>query len=619
MFCKNCGYKLDDDAKFCPSCGKKIDTKKDADKKISYDSGYDISYDNHVDTKKVNAIVTVIIAILLVLGIVALAYNFLIKNNTYNNNVADITATSDANKETIAYDEYGRMYYADENGKLKFNTWVTYDGNEYYVDNNGFIMKDAWIENDYYVDENGKKVRNDWCKDKNSGVYYFLGTDGRYLRSTIQTIDSKKYYFFENGVMAKSQIVPDFKDNKKLMYASDDGSLVEKEGDYTIQGKKYHIGKDGYIVVNTTTTQTTQATQIPQATQAAQVAPAVQQNGTYDLSTFYKKIQTAKVATKIGSYQNVNSFDTVKFGHFEQDNNSNNGAETVEWIVLEKNAQNQTALLWSKYILDNSTLSGVKAWLNNFYMNSFTNEDKMFVVNHQYENYGLSNMSILGPEELKRYYYYNEVLNKYYNYETLATQYAIAKSVAVNQGGFGAFWYKTDGKGDYLAPSGFTPSQDKVGVRPCIWVKYTGTVTEIGGLNTDENSTSTSTGEALAIDTYENIEDEFFWGEDETKVTYTAKMPVFKGGTENELEYITEGIQEMMETLSGFAEDYVSKSDVKVRKIAFTKPTTKTLDAKKVVLEFSGTVTFSGASAQTVKYTFTFTREDGDYNISRTQ
>ena len=110
-----------------------------------------------------------------------------------------------------------------------------------------------------------------------------------------------------------------------------------------------------------------------------------------------------------------------------------------------------------------------------------------------------------------------------------------------------------------------------------------------------------------------------YWGEDDAKVTYTAKMPVFKGGTENELEIIQEGIQEMMDTLSGFAEDYVSRSNVKVKKIAFSKPTTKTLDSKNVVLEFTGSISLAGASGQTVKYTFSFNREDLDYKITRTQ
>ena len=608
MFCKYCGFKLDDDAQFCPSCGKKVTDKKEGKK---HDSSYDISYDNHVNTKSINIVVTIIIGIVLLAVIAFLVFNVFLKNNT---STSDATATSI--KETIAQDEYGRLIYTDENGKLKFNTWIKYDGAEYYVDDDGFVMRDAWIDNEYYVDSDGKKVKNEWHVDKNSGAYYYLGTDGKYIKSTIQTIDSKKYYFFDNGIMAKAQIVPDFKDSKKMMYASEDGSLVEKEGDYTIQGKKYHIGNDGYIVMPTTTSQ-----QVPQTTQSAQTAvtpQVVQENGTYDLASLYKKIQSAKIATQTSNYQNVNSFDTVKFGHFEQDNNPANGAETVEWIVLEKNAQTQTALLWSKYILDQSSLNGVKAWLNNFYINSFSNEDKMFVVNNEYENYGFTNMSVLGPNELKRYYFYNQGLDKYYNYETLATQYAIAKGVAVNQGAFGAYWYEVENKGQFLSPAGFSPSKDKIGVRPCIMVKYTGTVTEIGGTNTS-GSSSQSSGGVLSIDSYDSIDDDLYWGEDDAKVTYTAKMPVFKGGTENELEIIQEGIQEMMDTLSGFAEDYVSRSNVKVKKIAFSKPTTKTLDSKNVVLEFTGAISLGGASGQTVKYTFSFNREDLDYKITRTQ
>ena len=39
--------------------------------------------------------------------------------------------------------------------------------------------------------------------------------------------------------------------------------------------------------------------------------------------------------------------DIITFGHYEQDNNLDNGAEPIEWIVLD--VQDGKALLLSKY------------------------------------------------------------------------------------------------------------------------------------------------------------------------------------------------------------------------------------------------------------------------------
>lgn len=71
--------------------------------------------------------------------------------------------------------------------------------------------------------------------------------------------------------------------------------------------------------------------------------------------------------------------DTVFFGHYEQDNNTGNGAERIEWIVLE--ATDKYALLISKYCLDAASYHGTKqsvtwetsdlrAWLNDDFLYS---------------------------------------------------------------------------------------------------------------------------------------------------------------------------------------------------------------------------------------------------------
>lgn len=70
--------------------------------------------------------------------------------------------------------------------------------------------------------------------------------------------------------------------------------------------------------------------------------------------------------------------DTVKFGSYEQDNNTENGKEEIEWEVLA--VENEKALLISKYALDcqqyNSEYTSVtwesctlRKWLNNTFLN----------------------------------------------------------------------------------------------------------------------------------------------------------------------------------------------------------------------------------------------------------
>ena len=43
--------------------------------------------------------------------------------------------------------------------------------------------------------------------------------------------------------------------------------------------------------------------------------------------------------------------DIVRFGHYEQDNNGNDGTEEIEWLVLDVN--NGKALVISKYVIEN--------------------------------------------------------------------------------------------------------------------------------------------------------------------------------------------------------------------------------------------------------------------------
>ena len=61
-------------------------------------------------------------------------------------------------------------------------------------------------------------------------------------------------------------------------------------------------------------------------------------------------LQTAPAVPETASLQNAVPGDCVIFGHYEQDNNTSNGKEDIEWLVLEKEADRM--LVISRYVLD---------------------------------------------------------------------------------------------------------------------------------------------------------------------------------------------------------------------------------------------------------------------------
>ncbi len=87
---------------------------------------------------------------------------------------------------------------------------------------------------------------------------------------------------------------------------------------------------------------------------------------------------------------------TVTFGHYEQDGNTGNGPEPIEWIVLD--VQEGKSLLLSKYGLDKIAYhtskqnitwekSTLRRWLNKIFMNSaFTAEEQTAVLMTKVDN-----------------------------------------------------------------------------------------------------------------------------------------------------------------------------------------------------------------------------------------
>jgi hypothetical protein len=190
--------------------------------------------------------------------------------------------------------------------------------------------------------------------------------------------------------------------------------------------------------------------------------------------------------------------DYVYFGSYEQNNNTSDGAEEIEWLVLDK--QDDKILVVSKYGLDakpyNKEYVGItwekctlRSWLNDdFYNAAFNVYEKKAIIqttvspgytSHP-ENDTVDNVFLLSINEANRYFSSDSVR------KCVSTDYAIAqgadKSYKYKVGGNYSCWWWLRSPGDnqrraayvyfdgsvYL--SGHDVGDDGVCVRPALWI-----------------------------------------------------------------------------------------------------------------------------------------------------
>lgn len=184
--------------------------------------------------------------------------------------------------------------------------------------------------------------------------------------------------------------------------------------------------------------------------------------------------------------------DTVTFGSYEQDSNRNNGAEDVEWIVLESDPQNGRLLLISKYVLDKQRYNGkythvnwvkcdIRSWLNeSFYSKCFSRREKQAILTRtMYSPYGEKVVETADPvfclsaEETRDYF------SSRGDRKAKATDFARDNKVAMS-GSYCYWWLRGSSErtndADRVEPDGSiqtyggNTNADGVGVRPAIWV-----------------------------------------------------------------------------------------------------------------------------------------------------
>jgi len=191
----------------------------------------------------------------------------------------------------------------------------------------------------------------------------------------------------------------------------------------------------------------------------------------------------------------------VRFGHYEQDNNLDNGSEEIEWIVLD--VQEGKSLLLSKYGLDakayNATSSDVtwetcilRNWLNSAFLNAaFSLEEQFAILKTDVSNsrnQGYSGYNTSGGNTTKDKIFLLSYQEAYWRYlknnderVCLLTDFANGHNDNIEANGRrqGPWWLRSPGfhskRAMLIDASGGGPTDDLVDVasvfvRPAFWI-----------------------------------------------------------------------------------------------------------------------------------------------------
>ena len=211
-----------------------------------------------------------------------------------------------------------------------------------------------------------------------------------------------------------------------------------------------------------------------------------------------KPTATPKPLSDMEKISKADVGDYVTFGAYEQDNNIDNGAEAIEWQVLDK--KNGKVLLLSKYALDVKSYHEknvyvtwetctLRSWLNEeFYKAAFTGAEQKYIaetylMNKNHPNYGTSGgrytydkVFLLSMEEVTTYFDLDS--------DAIAqvTEYANAKGTGnTHYSKNGHWWLRSPGVDSntavlvndrgYVYSAGYSVDNRNYVVRPALWVE----------------------------------------------------------------------------------------------------------------------------------------------------
>ena len=214
------------------------------------------------------------------------------------------------------------------------------------------------------------------------------------------------------------------------------------------------------------------------------------------LGSYKDSVQKATNA-KLEIIKTAGVGDKVYFGSYEQDNNTSNGKESIEWIVLAK--ENNRNLVISDKALDCQPYNEVyeyatweectlRKWLNNDFINSaFTDEEKesiptVTVSADKNPKYSTDpgkatedKVFLLSIIETSKYFSSNSARR------CTPTNYAVANGVYKSDSGFCWWWLRSPGDDRYGAACvdcvgdvdeyGYGVSYGLIAVRPALWIE----------------------------------------------------------------------------------------------------------------------------------------------------
>lgn len=188
---------------------------------------------------------------------------------------------------------------------------------------------------------------------------------------------------------------------------------------------------------------------------------------------------------------------SVFFGTYEQDNNTSNGAEDIEWIVLENDSDKM--MLISKYVLDGKDYNdeygeftwetcGLRTWLNEVFLTTAFNEkEKTTVCETLISNPDNATWGTEGGNDTtdKVFLLSIDEVNKYFPTEeshlTTGTAYGNTIMTTASDSEYRFWWLRSPGKvsanAAYVHADGRLVDVGNVvnvmcfGVRPVIYVK----------------------------------------------------------------------------------------------------------------------------------------------------
>ncbi len=195
--------------------------------------------------------------------------------------------------------------------------------------------------------------------------------------------------------------------------------------------------------------------------------------------------------------ENIRIGNTYKFGAYEQDNNTSNGKEDIEWIVLAK--ENNMILMISKYALDCQPFNAsrddniwsscsLRQWLNGTFLNNaFSSEDQTRIQNSTVKAEANPKYGTYAGATTKDKVFLLSIteVEQYFNSKTKScqgTDYCFAQGARNDGNNQAEWWLRSPGCVSYFAAyvKNGSVKQDgwyvdyahQIAVRPALWIDF---------------------------------------------------------------------------------------------------------------------------------------------------